>query len=348
MNDLLRQLAEVEPGDAPVLSIYLDMRPEATGESPGVREGRIVLRDRLREIRRTFLPRGPELDSFDADAERINDFVDNEMAPSTEGLAIIACHARGVWETLESGVPFENQVSVGPAPDLYQLARLADDIETYVVALIDTNTARFFVRRLGVLHEVDAPDDDPVHYQKRQIGGWSQKRYQRHIEKHRADFTELIGRDLARLVEHAGADHVIIAGDEVGLTHLMAQLPREIAEKTRATPRADMRSDHNDVEFVIRPTIEQVEAESGASIVDLVVAELQRDALGVAGDEHTRQALANGQVDTLLLDDTIVGEDDRAEFVRQAALTSADIEVVHGDERMVAVGGVAALLRYRY
>ncbi len=46
-EDLIRKLAEFEPTEMPVLSIYLDMRPQATGGNPGIRSGEIVLKDRL-------------------------------------------------------------------------------------------------------------------------------------------------------------------------------------------------------------------------------------------------------------------------------------------------------------
>ena len=36
---VLRRLSELEPSELPVLSIYLDLRPQATGERPGVRSG---------------------------------------------------------------------------------------------------------------------------------------------------------------------------------------------------------------------------------------------------------------------------------------------------------------------
>jgi hypothetical protein len=50
LQDVLRRLAEVEPSELPVLSVYLDIRPQATGNSPGRRAGLTILRDRLREI----------------------------------------------------------------------------------------------------------------------------------------------------------------------------------------------------------------------------------------------------------------------------------------------------------
>src|SRR3712207_1018215 len=91
MHELLRRLAALEPTDVPVVSVYLDMRPEATGAAPGRRSGEIVLKDRLREIEKTFLPRGADLDSFQADAARIERYLAEEYTPATEGLALFAC-----------------------------------------------------------------------------------------------------------------------------------------------------------------------------------------------------------------------------------------------------------------
>ncbi len=66
-QDLIKKLAEFTPTEMPLLSVYLDMRPQATGRNPGVRSGEIVLKDRPHEIEKTYLPRGADLDSFRAE-----------------------------------------------------------------------------------------------------------------------------------------------------------------------------------------------------------------------------------------------------------------------------------------
>ncbi len=85
-KELIKKLAEFAPTEMPVLSVYLDMRPQATGGTPGVRSGEIVFKDRLHEIEKTYLPRGADLDSFRADRERIEEFVANKMSKATSGL----------------------------------------------------------------------------------------------------------------------------------------------------------------------------------------------------------------------------------------------------------------------
>ncbi len=169
MHTLLRRLADIESENLPVLSIYLDMQPQETGARPALRSGLVVLKDRLREIEKTFPPRGDDLDSFKADAARVERYLKEELAPATQGLAVFACSGRELFETVEVGVPFENQVSVGPMPDLYQLVRLLDEHETALVAVVDTNTARIFATRVGIMEEIGGPDDDPAQYGKRSM-----------------------------------------------------------------------------------------------------------------------------------------------------------------------------------
>ena len=154
MRDLLRRLAEFEPTDLPVLSVYLDMRPQASGESPGRRISLTILRDRLSKIEGTLGPRGEALDSFRSDVERIQEFLDHEFDRSSQGLAIFACSAAGLWETVESGTPFEDEVGADAVPQLFQLARLLDEQQTVVVAVVDSNTARLFLSRVGRLEDV--------------------------------------------------------------------------------------------------------------------------------------------------------------------------------------------------
>ena len=348
MNDLLRRLADIAPGDLPFLSIYLDVRPEAPGERPGRRAGLLVFEDRMREIRKTYLPRGAGLDSFDADAGRIDRWLREEMQRSTEGVAVFACSERGVFETVETGAPFENQVTAADAPDLYQLARFDDEFETALAAVLDTNTLRLFVYRYGTLTEQPGIDDDPVHYQKRQIGGWSQATYQRHIDNHRREFTAEIGKTIAETAEREGATRIVLAGDPPSITPLMEQMPQQALEKVRDVVKLDLRATRNEVLAEVEPVLREAEERSGESAVDRLVAEVRKGRLAATGAPDVERALDNGQVDELLVDDTAeLGEGVRATLTQKAVATSAAIETVAGSSPLLALGGVGAVLRYR-
>jgi peptide chain release factor subunit 1 len=346
--DLLRRLAEREPSDLPVLSIYLDMRPQATGQSPGRRASLTVLKDRFSEIERALGPRGDDLDSFRADQERIREFLDESFDRAADGLAIFACSGAGLWETVEAGIPFEDEIVAGPVPQLFQLARLLDEHQTAVVAVVDTNTARLFVSRVGRLDERGGPDEDSVHHQKRQTGGWSQARYQRHIDKHHEDFAREAADAITRLVERYEAGRVVLAGDEVALKPLQDALPDQVTDKVGEILRLDIRTSPDDLAAAIRPVLERMEAEASESAADLVLEAVRAGGLGVAGLEPTRKALEIGQVDRLLLaGNGALDDDERNELIRMATTSAADVEIVEGHEGLERAGGVGALLRYR-
>jgi BON domain len=123
----IRRLAHLDPTDAPVLSIYLDMRPHGT--EPALRPALTYLKERLRAIEKTLWPRGVAYDSVRADAVRIARYLDDVPA-DVQGVALFTCAAGDLFETVAVGVPFENQVVAAPVPDLFQLARLAEKAGT--------------------------------------------------------------------------------------------------------------------------------------------------------------------------------------------------------------------------
>ncbi len=351
MRAVLRRLADLEPGDVPILSVYLDMRPQATGERPALRSGQVVLKDRLREIEKTLLPRGPALDSFRADRARVERYLDEHLPAVAQGLALFACSARNLFAAIETGVAFENQVTFAPLPDLFQLARFLDEQETAVVAAVDTNTARLFVTRAGFLEEVSGLDDDPIHYSKRKsVISLNQTRYQRHIERHRAEFASEAAAEIERLVDSEGAAHVILAGDPVAVPLLRAALSPRVAAITQKEPlRLDIRVPRTEVEQAIAPVLAEAENVKERSAADQMLQQAQASGLGVVGLEETQTALEYGQVDMLLLaQDAPVDTDTRNNLVRLASITGADVEVVEQHDAFQELGGVGALLRYRH
>jgi Bacterial archaeo-eukaryotic release factor family 10 len=346
----LRALAEIEPGELPVLSVYLDMRPHATGESPALRAGTVVLRKRLREIEKTYLPRGPELDSIRADAARIDGYLDDEYDVAADGLALFACDGRDVFETVETGAPFQDQVTVAPQPDLFQLARLVDDHETAVVAVVDSNTSRLFATRRGVLREVGGADQDPKYFRTRpMVGGLNQASYQRHNAGLRAQFARETAAELERLVDAEGASRVVLAGDEVAIPLLRDALSPRVADLVKDVLRLHIRAPLDTVAEEVEQVLAAAEAEDGQTTADVLVGSVRAGGLGVAGLDETRAALEHGQVDELLLDPAAeLDEATRGELVRLAQLTSATVEVVEGHDGLQRLGGVGALLRYRH
>jgi stalled ribosome rescue protein Dom34 len=250
---------------------------------------------------------------------------------------------------VESGVPFEDQVTVAPQPDLFQLARLVDEHETAVVAVVDSNTSRLFVTRRGVLREVGGADEDPKYFRTRpMVGGLNQASYQRHNANLRAEFARETAAELARLVDAEGASRVVLAGDEVAIPRMREALSPRVAALVKDVLRLDIRTPLDAVAEEVRQVLAAADAENAETIADQLVGAVRAGGLGVAGLDETRTALEHGQVDELVLDPAQLDAAARGELVRMAQVTSATVEVVQGHDGLQRLGGVGALLRYRH
>ncbi|HUF06451.1 MAG TPA: VLRF1 family aeRF1-type release factor [Candidatus Binatia bacterium] len=348
LRDLLRRLAEIESPDALVLSVYLDTRPEAHGDRPGERNEMIALRNRLNTLAGTLAARGPARDSFVADRKRIEELVASEELNDTDGVAVFACGHLGLWEAIGAQVEFDTQVSAGPTADLFQLARLLDDQVSAVVAVVDTNTCRLFVTRRGGLAERSGPDEDNAEHQRHQTGGWSQARFQRHVDMQDKRFAKEAADAIDRLVRRERPAHVILAGDERAISFLDPELSEQVRSLVEHVARIDMRATLDDVRQEVAPILAALEAADGQDASERAIAGWRAGDLGVVGLNDTMAALEAGQVDELVIDETARADEElRGELIRQAALTDAHVEVVRDHEELRRHDGVAATLRYR-
>lgn len=348
-QQLLAKLARFDPGDALVLSVYLDMRPHTTGESPGMRPALTILKDRLRTIEKTLLPRGPALDDFRADAARVQHYLDEHAEPQHQGVAIFACNRSHLFEVLETGVPFDDFIALEPLPDLFQLARLIDEHEASIVALVDTNTARLFVTRRGVLHEVAGLSDDRFYSSKRNTGELNHKNYQRRVQNRRLDFAREMAESIERLAAHERATRIILAGDAVAIPLLHNALSPQVEPLvSEQVLNLDIRTGRADVHDEVTPLLAQIEEDESHSVATRLLEEVRKQGLGVLGPQETRDALTHGQADTLVLaEEAPLAPQERNELVHLAAQTGAAVETVQGHESLADAGGVGALLRYR-
>lgn len=369
-NDILRRLATVEPIEAPagqpgvaaydvtgairtyipILTVYLDYRPQISGANPAIRPSRVLLRTRLHQIEQTLWPRGAAFDAVNAGAARIEEYLETQTPTNVQGLAIFAGTRHHLFETLETDSPFDNQVSARAMPDLFQLARLLGERETAILAIVVTHAARLFVMERGGLREVRGLSADPKFFHMvRETNAMNQAHYQRHALHIRADFARQLADQVERLVDRTAAAELILAGESEALPLLRQALSPRIAQLIHHPPlELGIDAPADVVLDEVAPLLRAYEAQRVSSIVEQLVEAVQADALGVAGLEATRHALERGQVDTLVLaGDAPISPEVRSALIALATKTDASIEVVDHNEPLAHMEGVGALLRYR-
>src|SRR5829696_5925472 len=226
LNDQFSRLAAFEPAPYPVISLYLNTQPDGRGRD----NFQTFVRKELEARSQTYPPRSPEREMLERDMERITTWLDNNLEASANGVAIFACDAGDLFETVQLDAPIEDHwLYIGDQPHLYPLARIASQHPRYAVVLADTYRTRILVIANG-----SVADDTAIEGQKTRRttqGGWSQARYQRHVENDHLHHIKDVVSALEKIVAQERIDRVIVSGDPVVIPLLREQLPKTLTEK---------------------------------------------------------------------------------------------------------------------
>jgi peptide chain release factor subunit 1 len=353
ISEHLAQLAAFEPTTLPVVSLYLNTQPDKHGRAHFAS----FIRKEFGALASTFALRSPGRLSFERDVERIQKYLDHELEPSTNGLAIFACAGKDdFFLALQLDAPLtRNQFYVGDQPHLYTLARLCDQHRRYAVVIADTNSARIFV--FGLMKTIGQEQVNSTKVSRTQVGGWSQARYQRHVRNYHLHHAKEIVETLDRIVREEGIEQIVFGGDEVIIPVLRDQLPEFLAQKVIDVLRLDIRTPEQEILSATIESMREQDARDDAELVKRLFDEYRAGGLGTVGLRQTLEALKNGQVDELILSASIkeirgdAGEDlgtfTSDELVTRATQTGAEVRFIEDPALMADAGGVGAMLRFR-
>jgi len=345
LNRLLDTLARWEPGDEPVLSLYLNLQADQHGKDAYA----AFLRKELAARGRTFPAESAERASFDRDVERIEQYL-TTMPTSANGVAIFACDARGLFEAVLLDAPVsEHRLSVSPQPQLAPLELLLDQHPRHALVVADSHAARIFV--IGPGHRrLETIEGDEI--RRSSAGGWSQARYQRHVEKLQADHARELVKVLERIVREEHVAYVVLAGDEVNIPLVKKELSNELAAKIIDIVKLEAHAAEHEAVQAAAEALRRHDAASDREIIETAIDTYRAGGLAAAGPSEILAALEMGQVDelyltpgaTFQLDGREIAAD---ELVGRARQTSARVRFIEDEALLAPVGGVAAALRFR-
>ena len=368
LMDDLDELAAFEPSGFPFISLYLNLQPDQHGRDNFLP----FVRKEFTERAKSYPKNSLELASFKLSATRIMSYLRNEVRPSANGVAVFACAGADVYfKTVQLDAPIQqHRLHIGERPHLYPLARVIDQHPRYVALLADTNAARLFVFDLGRV--LSSKEMHHPKLSRRQVGGWSQMRYQRHVDNYHLHHAKEVVEMLDRIVREEAAEHIILAGDEVIIPLLREHLPVHLERKVIDILRLDIRTPEHEVLKETMDALREHNLQSDAEKVRLLLDEYRAGGLAVVGFRATARALEQGQVDDLLIsasarqihDDAGLFEDvtnstDRSLtsgaphllaadlLVTRARNTGAHVTFIEDSALLADVGGVGALLRYQ-
>lgn len=343
LREQLDRLAAFEPSEHGIISLYLDMRPDNNGQRL---HAEIFLRNTFDEQARSLT--GEARQRFDRAAERIRQYISEQMPKSKNGVAIFASMTGDLFEAIPVDVPIEQpSMHLDGVPHLYPLARLNDQYPRYAALLLDTNRADLYVFALGVKQRRESIQNEKTRRTK--MGGWSQARYQRRADNFHKQHMKEVVDVLDKVVTEERLSHIVIACDEVAKPFLIEQLPKHLAEKVMDMVNVDVKSipEHELLDETMG-VLRQADARTDAEQVERMLNAWRAGGLAVAGIEPTLRALDMRQVEELLIaarPDRVAGPAD--ELVTKAQQNSARIRFIEDDNLLADVGGIGALLRFK-
>ena len=296
IEDHLDRLVAFEATTLPVISLFLNAQADRHGRD---QFDQFIKRE-LQGRARTYAASSPERASFDADVQKIQEYLESELKPSANGVAIFACSGAGLFEAIQLNAPVEeNRLYVYTQPHLYHLARLDDEYPRYAALVTDANSARIFLFGLGETLEAEQVKGKKV--QRVKVGGWSQARYQRRVQNaHQSHAKETVDA-LGKLVRSEGIKYIIIAGDPQIIPVLRDEMPKDLADKIVDVVKLDLKASDQEVFQATLDRMREEDAKTDAEKVERLFREYRARGLAVVGPQDTLEALANGQVDELLL-----------------------------------------------
>lgn len=363
------ELAGIKQAPTPVVSVYLGTRWADEHQRGRVR---VFLKNELARAREAGRASRADLDWIEREGESL---VNQARFPDAHGVAMFACQALRLQETLPVRAPFTDQFVVADAPFVVPLAEMLEQTLNALVVFVDTESARLIpVTAQGTGEEVTLTSEVPGRHSR---GGWAQmaqSRYQRHIQEHRSRHFDAVADSLTKLVAEHGVERIAMAGEQKNVTTFRKSLPPRVAQLIIGTVSGARYEAASLIVARAIELLEHLEGQKQAAEVDAALTEAAKSKQAVAGLDETIEAVNRGAVHHLYVLRAF-GEPGRicagcaaldqgstalcrrcgreteavnlgTALVDRVVASGGKVEAVTIHQGLARVGGVAAVLRY--
>jgi peptide subunit release factor 1 (eRF1) len=353
LDEVLDRLAGFTSDSLPVVSLYLDLRPEERVSSKAFVE--------------TAARENPALT---ADFDKIRAYMKDEAKPSTRTLAVFSCSGEpALFEAIQlEGAIDGHRLYIDHEPHVFPLARLADQYSSYAALLVNTNSARLFVFSAGAAERQQTMRNKKG--KRVSAGGWSQARYQRRAENLHQKHIKEVADAVDKIIEEDQVTKVLVSGDDVAMPLLRQHLSARARERLIEVDGLDLKAADADVFRATLDAFREADDHTDAGLVSQVLNAYRAHGLATIGEAGVKAALERGQVDRLLVPaipaasaadqqssgvDSAGTKEQRGQLdestvenlVTLARRTDATVTFIEEAQLLKEAKGVGAILRFR-
>jgi peptide chain release factor subunit 1 len=372
----LRELASFRTEQGCAVSLYLGLDPSevpTAGDLATRTRSLLAQAERQLEERRQTLGRD-EREALKGDLERLGAWFETEFSrEGAQGVAVFSAALDNLFTTLLLPWPVGDDARIGPQLYLAPLVRLVGRGDGALVAYVGRERGDVYRLRGGQL--VPLADESTQVPGRHDQGGWSQGRYERHIEtivdRHLRDVADALDRCVRKL----RGVRVVLVGSEETRSGFEELLSNEVRSCLVGWASAEAHADPPRLLDAVQPVLDQWRQGYEEQLLARWREEAAKNGRAATGWEETLEAASDGRIELLLvqagvdrpayqcpacgraqvnngrcpLDGTTM---ERAEAgldvaLHQTLTHGGTVEVIGDEHRdLEPVGGVAALLRF--
>jgi peptide chain release factor subunit 1 len=237
------------------------------------------------------------------DFDRIRRYFEREFVrDGARGVAVFSASLDDVWSPIPLIETVDDEVWVDRRLYLAPLVPLVGRGDGALVVVVSREQGRFYRLRAGRLEEVaNLSDEQPRRHDQ---GGWSQARYQRHVDELAADHLRDVADELDRLVRrsHGNVDVVVFSPEE-SWAEFSDHLSHHVASALAGWTAGEAHASPPELLELAMPILEQARVERERELLERWREETGRSGRAAAGWEDTLQAASDARVDVLLVSD---------------------------------------------
>ncbi|MFH1220607.1 MAG: Vms1/Ankzf1 family peptidyl-tRNA hydrolase [Candidatus Eisenbacteria bacterium] len=235
------------------------------------------------------------------DIQKIINYLKMDFKGTAKGLAIFSSKKAGLWQVYRLPVTMPDRCEINHSPFVLPMLKIVDESRRFCVAVTDTEKARLFTVYLGeIIERTDIFDVVPGWHKQ---GGWSQARYQRHIEDHVNRHLKHVADTIFEFHKAEGFGHLVIGGSQEVRMRFYQILHSYLQRIVAGYITMDVTSSGDEILKATRKIESEMEEKRSQDIARALLASPGQGHLAVTGLDNTVKALKEGRVHTLVLVD---------------------------------------------
>ena len=295
---LLRELAGFRAEKGCATSVLLNLDPSEVPTAGDAQSRMNALVSAAEKADRSDLTHEQRV-ALKSDFERIERWFDDDFVrDGAQGLAVFAAGLDNFWRTLPLSKRVPDSVKVGRDFYLAPLVSLVGRADGTIVAVIGREQGQLFRLEGGRLREVaEHYDEQPGQHDQ---GGWSQSRYQRHIEKLVQEHLKGVAEALDRSRRRLQSPKIVLVCSEEMRSEFVDALSKEARDALVGWTSAEAHAGPGELLAAVKPVLAEAEAKDESETLARWREESGRNGRAASGWEKTLEAASDARVDLLL------------------------------------------------